>query len=229
MLLPVLEGHLGPHHPRRVPDEPRRRYDQAGGPINQDEPVFAFLQRPLFERYLFAIFDHRPLRVRWVCFDEGNTFRLALSFVSRCIIRKFERVLIRFRPARGVVYGQRNDNNAIDVQFFARRDSGPRNGRKAHVLCESRIRNHMAYIPAIQHIRMRGLLFRRGLVHIKTPRLKIETAVEFRIVDRFDFEDSKALVSLRFLNAGWRIVAFAYADLMIGNSGRIGDTSTASR
>ena len=39
--------------------------------INNFSRPFA---RPLFERQLFAILDHRPLRVGWVCYGEDDTF-----------------------------------------------------------------------------------------------------------------------------------------------------------
>jgi len=62
-------------------------------------------------------------------------------------------------------------------------------------------------------------IFRLGLVHIKTHGIKVESGAVVRIVDRFDFEDAKTLVSLRMLD-GARLVTLAYADLTIGNGGR---------
>jgi hypothetical protein len=100
------------------------------------------LERRLFERQLFAIFDHRPLRVGGVCYGEDYTFIYIFLFAALStpgIIRKLETELIGFGPTAWVIYANGNDDNIIDVAFFTRRDSGLRNARKAHGLCEFRI------------------------------------------------------------------------------------------
>ena len=47
---------------------------QAFGKADLQQECFSPFQRPLFERQLFAILDHRPLRVGWVCYGEDDTF-----------------------------------------------------------------------------------------------------------------------------------------------------------
>jgi hypothetical protein len=122
---------------------------QAFGKADLHQECFSPFQRRLFERQLFAILDHRPLRVGWVGYGEDYTFiyvLLVAAFSSPGIIRKLETELIGFGPAGWVIYVKGNDNNTIDVAFFARRDGGLRNACKAHALCESRIRMHKAAI-----------------------------------------------------------------------------------
>jgi hypothetical protein len=50
--------------------------------------------------------------------------------------------------------------------------------------------------------------------------VEIETSAGFCIVHGFDFEDSKRFVRPCCHRAGCRVVPFADADLMVGNSGR---------
>jgi hypothetical protein len=71
--------------------------------------------------------------------------------------------------------------------------------------------------------------YRRGLVHKKPFRRESEAAAIFCIVHGFDFEDSKAFVYPCGYGASWRFIAFSYADLPIGDIGKIAGTSTASR
>jgi CRISPR/Cas system-associated endonuclease Cas1 len=87
-------------------------------------------------------------------FDPRKTVEIAKAIVSKKIKAEHHSRLDEL-------------NNTIDVEFFACRDSGLRNARKAHGLCESRIWMHKAAIP-IRHLSCR--LCRRGLVHIKSLR-----------------------------------------------------------
>jgi hypothetical protein len=124
---------------------------QAFGKADLQQECFSPFQRPLFERQLFAILDHRPLRVGWGCYGEHYPFIYVLLLAALSapgIIRKLETELIAFGPTAWVIYAKGNDNNTVDVELFARRDSGLRNARKTHGLCESRIWMHKAAIRA---------------------------------------------------------------------------------
>jgi hypothetical protein len=59
------------------------------------------------------------------------------------------------------------------------------------------------------------------LVHIEMRWVEVETATGFCIVHGFDFEDSKGFVRPCCHRAGCRVVPFADADLMVGNSDRL--------
>jgi hypothetical protein len=100
-----------------------------------------------------ALCNSRPPTTsrRGVCYGEDYTFIYVLLLAALSapgIIRKLETELIGFGPTAWVIYAKGNDNNTIDVELFARRDSGLRNARKAHGLCESRIWMHKAAIRA---------------------------------------------------------------------------------
>ncbi len=58
------------------------------------------------------------------------------------------------------------------------------------------------------------------MVHIKMRWVEIETSAGFCIVHGFDLEDSKGFVRPRCHRTGCRVVPFADADLMVGNSDR---------
>lgn len=188
--------------------------------------MFPAFQRPLLERQIPAILDHRPLRVGRVCYRKGDTVidvQLLAALSRPGVIRKLETELIGLGPSARAIYAKGNDDNTVDVALFARRDGDLRNAREAHGLCESRIWMHKAAICGSR--RQDG----RGLIHKKPLHQQSEAAGIFRVVQGFDLEDSKALVRACGYGAIWRFIAFAYARRPIGYYGRIARTPAASK
>lgn len=192
----------------------RTRHQQCSAP----------LQTSLFEQ-LFAVLDEQPFRIWRICHGEDDVFIdvLLIAFVSSSgIVGKLVTELIGFGPAARIIYGEGNENNAVDVALFTRRECDFRNVRQSHNLRKSGIWINKAAIRCSQREDRRGLIYKKPLWR------KSEAAVGSCIAQGFDFEDSKTLVCSRGHGAVWRFIAFAEAERPIGYEGRIVRTLVAA-